>query len=415
MEAPNHNERTHAENSPSSLHRRVICPGSREAEKGRPDTTSKAAEVGTQAHELLERYLNGDPDVTFPSKEMQNAVMEAVRWVKKWVDIGYTLQVEVPLDPSGLIGKETKGSCDIVLIRGNHVIIADFKYGQGKEVHAKGNEQLLGYAAGVQCSLPVPDPLNYNQYFTLAILQPRLPTGNTVKTVDFTFDEISAEWAYLRKCVDATYVHDAARVPEADACFYCKAKLDCGERTAQATRAVSNAFAAAAGGATAEQEALLSITDGPVKELSDEYLAELYDLKDTVTSLFKDLGEMVEARIRDGRDIPGYKIIQGAKRRKWRLSDAELRKKFKGMKLIMADYEAVSIKSPNALENTEEVKKKLTKDQFVNLATFWEKTPGADRLVISAASGIPIVFNSDQAFSEAEGCTLPDSEPLSFL
>ena len=410
----NHNERGHAINGPSSLHRRAICPGSRLAEEGRPDISSAAAVEGTTAHELLERCLNEDASVSFPDTEMQSAVMEAFRWVQKWVQLGYNLYVENQVDPSELLGNETWGTADIILIKENHVIVADFKYGKGREVLAEGNEQLLAYAAGVQCSLNI--PVKFGTSYTLVILQPRLPSGSTVKTVEFTHDEIIAEWEYLNKVVNATYVYNAARVPEYDACYYCKARLDCKERTEQATNATTEAFAAVLGRPTVEQEATLCLSDMPLTEMSDEHLSELFDMKDVVNSLFKDIGELIEARIRKGCDIPGYKIVQGAKRRKWVFTDDELRKKFKGMKLIMSDYEHVAIKSPAQMENTASVTEKLSDAQQTNLATFWDKIPGADRLVVSSATGVSIVFNSDQAFAEAvEGCVIPDPEPLSFL
>ena len=413
MTAPNHTERAHAENGPSSLHRRAICPGSRLAEEGLPDTTSAAAAEGTLAHELLEATLLGI-DIDFLSTEMQSAVMEAVRWVRKWMDLGYTLHVESKVDPLKILGPETWGTADIILVKDKHVIVADFKYGKGKEVQAEGNEQLIAYAAGVQCD---PDMLvPHDTYFTLVILQPRLPSGGTVKTVEFTRDEMLAEWEYLRKVVAATFTTNPMRNPEYDACYYCKAKLTCAERTAQATKATSNAFAAAVGGATAEQEAILAVCDGPITGIPDDLLAELFDLKDTVNSVFNDLGKEIESRIRKGFDIPGYKVILGAKRRKWKFDDTELRKKFKGMKLIMSDYETISIKSPNQLENTVSVTEKLSEAQRKNLTTFWEKTPSADRLVVSSANGDALIFNSDKAFATAlEICIDPDPEPLSFL
>ena len=48
--------------SPSSFERRMLCPGSLNAEKDLPVTTSVYAEKGTMLHDRVNKLINGHKD-----------------------------------------------------------------------------------------------------------------------------------------------------------------------------------------------------------------------------------------------------------------------------------------------------------------------------------------------------------------
>ena len=412
----NHNERAHEINGPSSLSRRIACPGSREAEEGMPDTTSPAAEEGTRAHELLERLLLGQNPLGNEPVEMLQACMEAFKWVETFTSKGYELHVEKKVDPSWALGDHTKGTTDIILI--NHkdkkVIVADFKYGQGYGVDAIGNPQLISYAAGVQAAYLGQDS---GYEFSLVIIQPRIRTGATVKSCTMTYADIYSEWFRLKEALILTWEDGAIRVPSKDACHFCKAKLSCPERVEELQVDIAAAFTAAQ---IPIATVALEPTGASIQGLSEMMLTSILDLEPIFNALLDDIRGECRTRIRAGKNVAGYKIVKGSANRRWILSEEELRHKFKSMKISMDDYENVKIKSPAQLEAVEFVRN-LSDKKRANLANFWEKPAGPDKLVISTAPGTAIVFDSSEAFAAAAAAAIVQQEPteepppLSFL
>ena len=62
--------------SPSNFERRMLCPGSLNAEKDLPETTSIYAQVGTMLHErtaLYIEYLNTRKDKKLPQSHAQSS------------------------------------------------------------------------------------------------------------------------------------------------------------------------------------------------------------------------------------------------------------------------------------------------------------------------------------------------------
>ena len=103
--AGEHADRGHALNGPSSLHRRLACSGSYAAEKDIPESPStKAADEGTYAHEGLELVLRGGNLRGDEPPDMVAAIMDAVRWVDQYRAKGYSLFVEVAVNPEEYLG-----------------------------------------------------------------------------------------------------------------------------------------------------------------------------------------------------------------------------------------------------------------------------------------------------------------------
>ena len=69
MTNPDHAQRLHARMSASKISRVAVCPGSLLAEEGLPNSTSEAAQRGTDIHEIAEQILRQQP-VTGVDDEM---------------------------------------------------------------------------------------------------------------------------------------------------------------------------------------------------------------------------------------------------------------------------------------------------------------------------------------------------------
>lgn len=154
----------HAKFSPSAAHRWIPCPGSLALSKGIPNTTSKYADEGTAAHILASRALEYKKDAVFflgepiqPRVESETYTVdeEMVLNVQVYLDdvrgrVGTgTLLIEQKLTFSDAIGQPDQfGTGDAVIINGDTLIVEDLKYGQGVQVYAKNNEQIMLYALG---------------------------------------------------------------------------------------------------------------------------------------------------------------------------------------------------------------------------------------------------------------------------
>jgi len=388
MVEQNHADRGHAPNGPSSLSRRLACTGSYAAELGKTDSGSSAASEGTRAHELLEKILlGGNPEGSEP-RDMMAGVMEAVRWVENLTKKGYKLYVEAAVDPAAILGNsETWGTSDIILVKEEHLIIADFKYGK-YAVSPIGNSQLLAYAAGAIATLQLKGIIN----ITLAILQPRLPMGAPISIHSLTVGEAQHIWAGM--AVKLGEITSNPQLTPGDHCKFCKGKSECTARFSELEKHTSDAFAMA-------QQAETSGALSSVANLSDDVLASLLDKLPLLESVMADARVEALARIRRGLSIKGYKIIRGSGSRKWVHSEEEMHKLLKSRGFNKDETEIMKLVSPAQIEKLEKFKEFSDKKKD-NVNKLWEKRPGAEKLVTAETRGEAMVFDSALAFAEIE-------------
>jgi hypothetical protein len=184
---PNH----HALLSASSSDRWIHCPPSVRLEEKYKDTESSYALEGTNAHELCEYLLHKalgdhtirDPteDLDYYDQEMQesaegyrDAVMEIYEDMKK-KGMDPAVFIEQQVDFSRYV-PEGFGTSDCLLIGDDTMVVVDFKYGKGVEVHAEHNSQLSCYALGAYLTF---SSLYDIQNIMILIYQPRI--GNYSK------------------------------------------------------------------------------------------------------------------------------------------------------------------------------------------------------------------------------------------
>lgn len=193
----------HAIFSPSAMAANMACIGKIAMEHGLPDTSSSYADEGTCAHFLgaycLENGSNamdyfGDTVALWRDKtgkegegfkidkpagaeiyhsELVDEVFAG--HVQKYVDVvrdyahGHPILVEQKLSIAEITGEEgATGTSDAVILLPDEIVVIDLKFGQGNEVSAEQNEQLMTYA------LAAYNEFSYEKYAEYAPKQVRL-------------------------------------------------------------------------------------------------------------------------------------------------------------------------------------------------------------------------------------------------
>lgn len=162
----------HSVLSPSASHRWLACPGSVHLSRGIEDRSSPQADLGSAAHELLsicieemsepedhrgrllfnDRHLVDDDMIAAVEKALRYVLEEADDQLAANEEVELLSEVRADLTHYGIEGMEG-GTSDIVIrcVDGGKLkklIIMDYKHGEGVDVYAERNTQLMMYALG---------------------------------------------------------------------------------------------------------------------------------------------------------------------------------------------------------------------------------------------------------------------------
>lgn len=350
----------HAFLSASSSAKWLHCPPSAFIESKMPDVETESMREGTEAHakaeEKLNNFLLNGPvkvKVECPDKVMDEATTDYRDYVlevlnaERAVDPDARLRVEEEVDyspwaPNGF------GTSDAIVVSRYHLHIIDFKYGDGVPVKAYKNSQLMLYAAGAMRFYGL---LYDFKEITVHIFQPRI--GN-IDVYSFTVEELK-EWL-------ETEVKPKARKAfrgEGDFnpgewCGFCKARATCRYRAH-------------------EMEELALEKMGYV--LSTGEIADLLPKLKGIAKWAKDLQDYALQQALNGTEYEGYKVVEGASRRKI-VDDLEAMKKLQTAGYQYTDITETKLKTLTDLQ-------KLTgkKELPLILGDTLVKPPGAPTLV----------------------------------
>ncbi len=314
---------THARLSASSSDRWMKCPGSvalMELMPEQEEEESFYAAEGTAAHALAEMCLkSGDDawmhigDLLYTSQdgteyeataEMAEYVQEYLRYVRERQD-GCVLLIEQRVEDEAL-GENFGGTADVVLHKlvepdetGNAgmIHVQDLKYGAGKEVDVEDNSQLRYYAYGVLRKLGITRDVTVSVGMT--IVQPRAPSGNTIKEVWADNHDIIA-WAE-DELMPAMLKVDTPDAPLdlGDHCDWCPAKLICPKQ-----RENFNDIATA--------------DPGKLKSMSDEDLGLECEKIMAAKGYIRAVKSEALRRALAGSPPPGTKLVAGRANRIWK-------------------------------------------------------------------------------------------------
>jgi hypothetical protein len=293
----------------------MVCTPSAVLEAQFPDTTSAAAREGTLAHELAELKLrNYFYTVDFGRTKLTRAVNK-LKKEEIWQDemMGYTdtyldyiksVAMKFENQPYVAIEKRVSfgayvpdgfGTADCILIGGGTLHIIDFKYGKGVPVSAEGNPQLSLYALGAYEAYKILYPI---ETIRMSIVQPRL--SEETSEWSCPVKELLAFGNYVKEKAELAIKGEGEFRPTEKACRFCRAKGRCRARSEEN---VKLAFAPGFG----KKPPLIS------NDEMGQYLLQGAD----VAKWLSDLQDCALAECLAGKEVPGWKAVEGRGSRDW--------------------------------------------------------------------------------------------------
>ena len=296
----------HALLSASASHRWLNCPPSARLCEDYDDKGSNFAAEGSDAHSLCEYKLRKalgmearDPteNLSWYDAEMEEAaesytafIMELVAEARKTCADPVVL-IEQRLDYSRYVPAGF-GTGDCVLIADGTLHITDFKFGRGRLVEAEDNPQMKLYALG---ALEIYDCLYNIETINMTIFQPR---RSNISTCTLSRQEL-LDWAekVLIPTAELAFAGDG-EYHCGEWCQFCKAKADCRERARMNMALARYEF---------RQPPLLT----------DEEIEEILGQLDNLTDWANDIRSYALQAAINGKQWPGYKLVEGRATRKY--------------------------------------------------------------------------------------------------
>lgn len=367
------NNDVHALLSPSGSKKWLSCAASLACEKDIPNTSGKAAVLGTAMHTIAEMHLNqyikgtalplerevgayvlgdGKGQIKALISPMKGAVLitaDMIEQVCKYtgyckaiIDVATFAKLEMRVNLTevlhpGYEGVETFGTADLVAVQElantdeHMLIIGDLKTGRHR-VEAKENKQLMLYALGVYRRLK----RRYNiTAVRLVIFQP-YAGGASEWDISVEGLELFAKFAQKRAllALDAYFrgkknLKASDFKPSVDGCQWCRFSEQCAART----KTVNSVLAE-------------ELEDDFALELTPEQLVAEYEKLPLLRQHIDKVEKAMAAALHSGKKVPGYKLVEGRPgNRAWK--DAEAVYEKYGHKLtkdvLMTPAEAVKV------------------------------------------------------------------------
>lgn len=319
-----HCERKHALLSASSAGRWLACTPSARLEEQFPDTESEAAAEGTLAHELAEAKVRNFFFTKEFGKRKLNGAIKKLQANELWRDEmqGYTddyldyiknIALSLKAAPSARIEQRVyfkeytladpedeidgSGIADCILLYGDTVHVIDFKYGKGIPVSAEKNPQLMLYALGAYMAYRMLYPISRAK---LTIVQPRL---DSLSEWECTAEELLEFGEYVKERAAFAVKGEGDFRPDKDACWFCRAKAQCRARAEENIR-------------------LAFFTDKYPPLISNEEVGEYLKKGEDVAKWLEDLKEYALKECLAGKEVSGWKAVEGRGSREWTDMDA---------------------------------------------------------------------------------------------
>ena len=383
-----HKDRAHALLSASGAHRWMNCTPSAVLESEFPDTTSEAAKEGTLAHEMAEaklqhlfntqnyrkatltRTLNKIKKNELYQPEMDGYTDDYVAYIRKAaMEFEKTpyIAIEKRLDLTAYI-PDGFGTADCVMIGERTLHIIDLKYGKGVPVSAEDNPQLMIYALG---ALEAYKMLFAIDTVKISIVQPRIDnTNSSAYSVTLLRD-----WGEDVKELANIAIKGKGEYVPGDWCRFCRARQQC---RARADKNIELAF---------------DVDKKPPLITNDE-VGEYLRKGEDVAKWLTELQDYALAECLAGRDVDGYKAVEGRGSRAWIDMDAA----FEAIIEDGTDEAMLYERKPLTLA---QVEKLMGKAHFADVAgEYVVKSPGKPTLVPSTdkRQAITNKITADEAF-----------------
>lgn len=369
----------HAELSASSSSRWLNCTAAPRFEDNFPDETSEYAEEGTLAHQFSE--IAAQYNFNLITKRKKNSQIKKLQKESLYKDEMLTtsefyaqylfdksltfaqkpyVALEVRVDFSDYV-PEGFGTCDCIMIGGDTLHITDYKHGKGVPVSAEGNSQMRLYALG---ALKKYSPIfgDSIKKVSMAIVQPRITEDVSEETL--TVEQL-IEWGnWVRPIAEKAY-YGMGEFHSGSWCRFCKGKAVCKARAENYT--VLEDFK------DFDIEGKLSEADVLAREdaiclgaevpgvLSDAEIGDLLIRGAELVQWYGDLKSYALGAILDGKEIPGWKAVEGKSERAFTDENAAIQK------LKDSGYEEEKLYKPKEALSLSNLEKLVGKKKFAEL------------------------------------------------
>ncbi len=394
----------HAPLSPSAFGRWSKCPGSVKACGGLPNTSSAAAQWGTDAHQILEDMVNFwfSPEEPIPPYNFDD-VEEKIEVAQ--VAFDYTVQRYNEANAAGLnpaIMSEQRvylewctkrgdlwGSGDIIISTDEWIEIIDLKGGSGVVVEPTSGQLKIYGLGAVELHDTTPTEV------ICTIVQPRIPHDKGVIRSEHYPLSVLMEWCkdVLNPAIVAAIASDAPLNPGVSQCQFCLAKATCPAVKDKAEKLAMSVFEDHTNKTFAD---LVSIKPD---EIPMEKIVEIIENAPLITGWLKAIEKYASTRLKNHEEVPGYKLVHSAGRKKWNKDDEDVVSELaKGKGCIKKALltKTVSLSAPQALKI-----KGLSDAQRDRLTSFIVKSEGGLSLVPTTdkrADAFPPVKFDDVSF-----------------
>ena len=343
--AADYNKSGHSIFGPSSSAMWLYCSGSLIANLTEPDSSSFEAAEGTVAHGVGEEWLktgkrplhlvgtsvtvnerDGKTYVIPITHTMLDFVQEYVDWCdmlegQHYVETKAFFSEYMPIPDQG-------GTADHAACLPGKLVITDFKYGKGVEVHAEENTQGLLYALGFFLKY---DHLYHFEEIEIRICQPRMGIYDTW-TVDREYLLNFAE--YVRVRAARAWQLNAPRRVSPKGCMWCRVKGRCPAMLKVMDAIVEGRFNDIDREYTQDElDVLLSsfergkytIRPIAVDKLTATQMAKIRPYRRLLESWFKNLDDHAERMAIQGEVIPGHKLVESRTYRNFKSEEAAVK------------------------------------------------------------------------------------------
>lgn len=298
-------QRAHALLGASSAHKWLNCTPSARLEETLPESQSVYAKEGRLAHEIGELKLRkafvgpmGPGKFKNALKKLQENSLyqdEMLKHTDTYLDYVSKIVHSYPAPPYVAIEQrldysvfvpEGFGTGDCIIIGGNTLHVIDFKYGKGVPVSAEHNPQMMLYGLGAYVKYLMLYPI---ERVKLAIVQPRL---DSISEWEISVNDLIA-WGeqYVRPRAQQAHNGQGEFNP-GEWCRFCRARATCRARADIHTALEDFGF---------KKPPLLT---------NDEVGALLVRAQE-LAKWAKDLEEYALSECLQGREVPGWKAVEG--------------------------------------------------------------------------------------------------------
>lgn len=320
MKKVNHSKRKHALLSASGASRWLNCTPSAKLEEAYGEKKESIyAKEGTLAHELSELYLRKDTLHSITEEEFEQQLeqlmsndlfseemLDTIPIYTEYCDEQFIaalanntfaqIELEQKLDLTEYV-PDSFGTADCIIFSDGVMEVIDLKYGKGVPVYAEWNMQLMLYGLGAFRKY---DTLYDIEEVRLTIVQPRI---NNISTWQISVQEL-LEWAEseLRVKADLAFAGEG-ELNAGGWCRFCSVANRCRKLYEQQLEIAKYEFA---------EPSLLT----------DDEIADVIRRAPKLVEWANTIAEYAREKAIDGKNWPGFKLVEGVSRRTW-LSEEE--------------------------------------------------------------------------------------------